>query len=136
MYFVYFSLGLNFATCFIHCHVQEGHVPSVRRHTSVYAISLLIVYDLISVQCLLFFQFIETSMKYRHLKLILGYRNVYRESNFEAYPIKFIHPQLRPQSFHLQGGKGSALLFRQENSGVAKILFSFAVGFFCCSFSC
>jgi len=72
MYFMYFSLGLSFAICFIHCPVQEGHVPSVSGHTLGYAISLLIVCDIISVQSLIFFQHIETSMKYRHLKLISG----------------------------------------------------------------
>lgn len=49
MYLMYFSLELNFATCFIHCHVQESHVPSVNGHTPSSAISLLIVYDIRSV---------------------------------------------------------------------------------------
>lgn len=44
MYLMYLSLGLSFATCFIHC-VQEGRVPSGSGHTPGYGIFLLIVRD-------------------------------------------------------------------------------------------
>lgn len=65
---MYLSLGLSYATYFIHHHVQEGHMLS----TALNIISLLHVCDVISVQCLKFFQIIETKIKYRHRKHILG----------------------------------------------------------------
>lgn len=50
MYLMYLSLGLSFATCFIHCFVQEGRVPSGSGHTPGYGISWLIVCDTSSVR--------------------------------------------------------------------------------------